>query len=617
MNKIKACLVVLLFFFQGAILVTANARIDKNIEEIITIDNYQLVESNSHKLVEIKGFSQYASLPGLPLRPMKVESYIYPFGTKINSVSVTFSNSKQIPLSKPLSLKTSPKTSQMGIVETYPQSSISAIQHEEFFYTIDSGIRNHEHVVYLNVYIIPVSYDPTTLDLTLYEKAVISIEKTIPKNPITFANNYDMVIITSPEFKSAVSPLIDHKQAMGVSTMLMTTDEIYTEYSGTDNAEQIKYFIKDMIETNGISYVLLIGGRSGGVLSEKWYVPVRYSHVDDDAETSFISDLYYGDIYDAEGKFADWDTNGNGVYAEWNLRNKDILGLYPDVYVGRLPCRNANEVTIAVEKIINYETMSKGSWFHDMVVVGGDSAPGDDFYEGEEENKQALTYMDEFHGISQWTSDGSFTGPDSVMNAINPGCGFLFFDGHANPASWSTHPPNDEETWITGLTVFDMPKLSNEGKYPVCVVGGCHIAQFNVSPLNIIKDLLEYGLNGYIFGPPYQFYHMEWVPKCWSWQLASMKQKGSIATLGYTGLDWFATGDFNEDGIPDCTQYYSGFMNTHFFKNYGQNNIHVLGEAHTQTLIDFLTVHPPMEFELDCKTIQEFVLLGDPSLQME
>ena len=617
MKKIKACLIILLVVFQGVILVTANSKEDNTIEKMITFSDYQLVDSDSYNLVEIEGSSQYASLPGLPLRPMRVESYVYPFGTNINSVSVTFSDSQQIALSKPLSLKSIPKTNQIGVTESYTQTSLSTFQNEEFFYTVDSGIKNHEHVVYLNVYIIPVSYDPITLDLTIYQKALISIDKKIPQDSITFPDEYDMVIITPNDFKSAANPLVDHKQSIGLSTMLKTTEEIYDEYSGNDNAEQIKYFIKDAIETYGISYVLLIGGRSGGVFKEKWLLPVRYSHVDDDAETSFISDLYYADIYDADGKFANWDTDNNGVYAEWNLRNKDVLGLYPDVYIGRLPCKNTNEVTIAVEKIINYETMQKGPWFNDMVVIGGDSAPGDDFYEGEEENKLALSYMDEFQGISKWTSDNSFTGPEDVMGAINSGCGFLFFDGHANPASWSTHPPNDEETWINGLTVFEMPQLTNEGEYPICVVGGCHIAQFNVSPLNIIKDLIEYGLNGYIFGPPYQFYHMEWVPKCWSWQLASMKQGGSIATLGYTGLDWFATGDFNEDGIPDCTQYYSGFMNTHFFKNYGLNDIHVLGEAHTQTLIDFLTVHPPMEFELDCKTIQEFVLLGDPSLLME
>ncbi|MCK5458350.1 MAG: peptidase C25, partial [Thermoplasmatales archaeon] len=81
-------------------------------------------------------------------------------------------------------------------------------------------------------------------------------------------------------------------------------------------------------------------------------------------------------------------------------------------------------------------------------------------------------------------------------------------------------------------------------------------------------------------------------------------------------LDWFATGDSNGDDIPDCTQFYSGFANTHFFKNYGVNNITILGQTHSQTLIDYINEHPPMDEKLDYKTVQEFALLGDPSLQI-
>ncbi len=112
------------------------------------------------------------------------------------------------------------------------------------------------------------------------------------------------------------------------------------------------------------------------------------------------------------------------------------------------------------------------------------------------------------------------------------------------------------------------------------------------------------------------FYYKEWVPECWAWRMARKINGGAIAIMAYTGLDWFATGDSNGDEIPDCTQFYSGFANTHFFKNYGVNNITILGQAHSQTLIDYITEHPPMDERLDCKTVQEFALLGDPSLQI-
>ena len=74
---------------------------------------------------------------------------------------------------------------------------------------------------------------------------------------------YDMVIIAPSMFSENLQPLIVHKDVYGVKTFLKTTQEIYDEYDGRDKPEKIKYFIKDAIETNNISYVLLVGGRVG------------------------------------------------------------------------------------------------------------------------------------------------------------------------------------------------------------------------------------------------------------------------------------------------------------------------------------------------------------------
>jgi hypothetical protein len=178
--------------------------------------------------------------------------------------------------------------------------------------------------------------------------------------------------------------------------------------------------------------------------------------------------------------------------------------------------------------------------------------------------------------------------------------------------SWSTHPPYNESIWINGLQVKDMPKLTNGEQLPVTVCGGCHNGQFNTSLLNILKGIILERLKYF----QWRFYLGEWTPECWAWRLVSVKNGGSIATMAYAGLDWFAEGDFNNDSIPDCTQFFSGFMNTQFFKNYGVNNMTILGDAYTQSLIDYLTFYPPMMEKLDCKTVQEFVLLGDPSLQI-
>ena len=171
---------------------------------------------------------------------------------------------------------------------------------------------------------------------------------------------YDMVIISPDIFSDALQPLVDHKNFVGVQTFLKTTEDIYQKYTGRDNAEQIKYFLKDAKEQFGINYVLLVGN------DER--IPVRYSYARNGSESSnsgpFISDLYYADIYDTNRSFCSWDSNMNNKFAETSyvahpIMNEyiilDEVDLVPDVHIGRLLCANTNEVNIVVNKIINYE----------------------------------------------------------------------------------------------------------------------------------------------------------------------------------------------------------------------------------------------------------------------
>jgi len=155
-----------------------------------------------------------------------------------------------------------------------------------------------------------------------------------------YHDTFDMVIIAPDIFFTELQPLIVHKNTVGVDTFLKTTEEIYTEYHGRDDAETIKLFIKDAIEIFNIQYVLLVGGRKGQ--SFQWYIPVRYAHVDDKfMDKQILTDLYFADVFKENGVFEDWDSNGNGVFAEWSqMLPEDSMDLIPDVCLGRLPCRS-------------------------------------------------------------------------------------------------------------------------------------------------------------------------------------------------------------------------------------------------------------------------------------
>jgi hypothetical protein len=399
---------------------------------------------------------------------------------------------------------------------------------------------------------------------------------------------------------------------MGVSTLLTDLTDINTlcKTTAQDNQEEIKHYIKDSIEDYGIKYVLLVGGLKGQ--SYTWLLPVRYSHVvppdeQEYAEERFISDLYYADIYDSLGKFSSWDTNDNGVYAEWTGDNKDEMDLYPDVYFGRLACRSNIEVTTMVNKIINYEKdKCDDNWFKKLLLVAGDSYNDPDgFNEGELISEEAILKMPNFTPVRLYARENQDLDKDTVNNAMNPGCGFAYFCGHGNPLSWSTHYPPDGSDWTSGYTIFDMIFLNNKEKLPVVVVGGCHNAQFDVTILNLFKkiidDTVKYGT---------------WAPRCWAWWLTTKIGGGAIATIADSGLGTHGREDTDKNGIADYLEVLDGWLELRFLELYGKEQQKILGENHGETLTGYLHQFLGANEKMDVKMIQQWQLFGDPSLKI-
>jgi len=432
-----------------------------------------------------------------------------------------------------------------------------------------------------------------------------------PEQTSFFSNaSYNLLIVAPKHFIRYLGPLVHHKNKIGIKTILVDIEEVYHQmyWEGRDQAEKLKYFIKNAKEYWDISYVLLVGGRKDQSPRDNWWIPVRYTFLDrpygNYSEKKFLTDLYFADLYTKNGSFSSWDTNQNGIFGEWPEGQKalDIPDLYPDVYVGRLPCLNTWDVKDVVRKIITYETKTKmDPWFNTMVVVAGDTYPGrTPYYDGEVYTQMALNYMSNFIPKKLWTSDGSLSGPRDVVKAINNGCGFIFFSGHGNPKTWATHPPDNATIWIQGLQLRNIPFLVNGKKQPICIDGsGCFNSMFNIS----LRSKFPF-----IFGIP--------TPICWSWALTRKPNGGSIATIGPTAFSYES---------PDINTGYGGieWLDIHFFEQYGQKNISILGEAWGKTIASFLD-NNPIDWNdisrngtaLVAKNAEQWLLMGDPSLRI-
>jgi hypothetical protein len=412
---------------------------------------------------------------------------------------------------------------------------------------------------------------------------------------------YDMLCIAPKVFSNSLQPFIAHKNAVGIQTVLLTTEDIYKDYDGRDSAEQIKYAIKDAKEQWNISYVLLVGGMK--LLGLGWHVPVRYSNLDDGSGNSvFLTDLYFVDLYDAFGNFSTWDSNGNDIFAEWG---KDTLDLTPDVAVGRLPCRTTKEVDIIVEKIITYETETYGSsWFNRMVAIGGDSFSAYAGYEGEATCDVATSYMTDFTIQKLYTSTGNLTGPSDIINAVNQGCGFLMTRGKGGTDRVRMGMPGGSE--LIAFQNKDVSKLTNKNQYPICVLGECIHGKFDVCVRNLIKVIQN--ISGYT--------PSDCIYECIAWRLVREKNAGMIAMLTNTNICYGAPGDANENGIPDDAEMYGGFLAVELFRLYSQEGIQTLGILHQQALTNYVDQFPVHTNIYHSKSVQEFILFGDPSLRI-
>jgi hypothetical protein len=569
--------------------------------------------------------TSYMLDPGKPLLPVVTRTFQIPLGSTLTSVDVTY-DAKVVryldtllrPSPKPV-IDGSDEIGEMPPCADIYQSSLS-YPPSDFSYDVKVGLNNEKSVIFVNVHCYPMLYSPSDNKVEYYEEAEIEIEYNVPKTEVNYPDEYDLLIITPSEFTSSLIPLVEHKNAFGMLTKMVTLEEIYASgINGRDDAETIKLYIKQERETSGIVFVQLVGGHIGQ--SHEWYLPVRYGH--SLSEDAYLSDLYYADLYKYENNetmFEDWDSNGDNIFAGFTLSSRDVIDGAPDIYIGRFACRSIEDVDIIVNKIITYEKQpADDSWFKKMLLIGGDTYPESPIaFEAEIDTNLSASYMNGFSFERLWASMGTLTNREDVEQAFNNGCGFIHMAGHANPSKLVTYPPYDKqkEQKITIMAMYDFynfpkmnPILTNKEKQPVVVIGGCHNSQYNVTMANIIDGIKEYGFKNYFFAPTYRFLYMEWVPKCFSWWLTIKEDGGAIATLGNTGL---GMGIWDYDYLTGL----DGWLFPRFFYHYGQEGEEFVGAAQGAAITDYVNEFDINKDSEDRQMVQQWALLGDPSLKM-
>ena len=148
---------------------------------------------------------------------------------------------------------------------------------------------------------------------------------------------YDMLVITSEEWMPRFGEYLNLYNDKGIRTHIVSLEEIYATTNGINEQEQIRNYIIQEYEGNGIQMVIL-----GGDVS---IVPYRslYCFAQEGDEDQLPSDMYYACL--------DGSLNDDGDDRWGEVGEDDLL---PEIGIGRLPFNNETQFETVMHKTFSY-----------------------------------------------------------------------------------------------------------------------------------------------------------------------------------------------------------------------------------------------------------------------
>jgi hypothetical protein len=254
-------------------------------------------------------------------------------------------------------------------------------------------------------------------------------------------NAFDFVIISHRDFLSALEPLKSSREAQGISTALISVEDLYDEFSfGNKTPQAIKDFLSQAKSKwrRPPRFVLLVGDAS---MDSRNYLGVGDF---DFVPTKLVETVYMETASD------DWfvDFSGDGL---------------PEIPVGRLAVRTAEEASSLVSKIIGYGQLpSGGSWSNEALLVA-DENKGYDFESASEAVRDLLPANVVVRKIFRSEFSNDEQAAWELFNALNQGTLLVNYIGHGS-----------EETWgVDLLRSEDSQSLTNGLRLPFVITMTC------------------------------------------------------------------------------------------------------------------------------------------------
>lgn len=227
-----------------------------------------------------------------------------------------------------------------------------------------------------------------------------------------------MLIISYGTFMNSMTTFVNWKKLTGMPVEMVDVATI-------GNSTAIKTYIANYYNTNGLTFVLLVGDAA--------QVPTSYASGDSDNNYTYIV--------------------GNDHY--------------PDIFIGRFSAENQNQVLTQVQRTIDYEQnpYTGSDWLKKSIGIASSQGPGDDNeYDYQHVRNMQTDLLNFTYNWNYEHFDGSQGGHDAAGNPttaqvstdINSGSGIILYTGHGSNTSWSS----------SGFSNSNITALSNNGKLP-------------------------------------------------------------------------------------------------------------------------------------------------------
>jgi hypothetical protein len=304
-----------------------------------------------------------------------------------------------------------------------------------------------------------------------------------------FLSGARFIIVTHPNFLAAANALKAHKEALGISTLVVTTQTIAGTGSPTATSTQIRNWLANYWNTHLVrpKWLLLMGDTE--------YVPVRYDEVNAYTTSRNAGDIWYGQFQPGAGPET-----------------------IPPLGIGRFPVDTLAQAHTMVAKVVAFENFPPP-----------DSIVSQDFY-------SRLTFASFFQGTgnrderwfaevseivrnhalskgyavrriykasslsnpTQWRGGGAipaelrkpgfaWNGSSAdIVNAVNGGTALLYHRDHGSRNGWGD--PSFTTTELASINVVN-------NQYPVVFSINCASGLFDNETLNLAPQFVPPGLS--------------------------------------------------------------------------------------------------------------------------